>query len=236
MASGLFVFSGSLKANRQRLSMLQLNDYVPTTSSIIYVLDFIGVIACSAAASMLAKRLQFDIFGAIMISFVGSVGGGTLRDLLLNRHPIYWLHDLNYLYVIISVSTFVLIFYHYFARLNRIIRWFDAIGLAAFTVIGIEAALRKGMHMPIVILMGVFTAVIGGVLRDIICRQIPLVLQKEIYITASILGSFYYLLLLQWPISPWLRSISTIVLIFTIRMLAVYRQWNLPSITLNRRA
>lgn len=215
--------------------MIQLNHDALTANNIIYLLDLVGVFACSAAASLLAKRLQFDVLGAIMISFVGSVGGGTLRDLLLNRHPIYWLYDLNYLYLIITVSVFILIFYHYFKRLDSVIRWFDAVGLAAFTVIGVEAALSRGMQMPIVILMGVFTAVVGGVLRDIICRQIPLVLQKEIYITASVLGSLYYLVLLHTSVSPWLRSISTIILIFSVRMLAVYRQWNLPNITLKRR-
>ena len=215
--------------------MIQLNHDALTANNIIYLLDLVGVFACSAAASLLAKRLQFDVLGAIMISFVGSVGGGTLRDLLLNRHPIYWLYDLNYLYLIITVSVFILIFYHYFKRLDSVIRWFDAVGLAAFTVIGVEAALSRGMQMPIVILMGVFTAVVGGVLRDIICRQIPLVLQKEIYITASVLGSLYYLALLHTSVSPWLRSISTIILIFSVRMLAVYRQWNLPNITLKRR-
>lgn len=214
--------------------MHTFHEHLPNTDSIIYLLDFVGVIACTAAATLLAKRLQFDLFGAIMISFVGSVGGGTLRDLLLNRHPIYWLHDLHYLYVIIAVSLFVMMFYHYFVRLDKIIRCFDAIGLAAFTVIGIEAAITAGMATPIVVQMGVFTAVIGGVLRDIICRQIPLVLQKEIYITASVIGSLYYLSLMYTDISPWLRSISTIVLIFSIRMLAVYRQWNLPNITLKR--
>lgn len=214
--------------------MHTFHEHLPNTDSIIYLLDFVGVIACTAAATLLAKRLQFDLFGAIMVSFVGSVGGGTLRDLLLNRHPIYWLHDLNYLYVIIAVSLFVMMFYHYFERLDKIIRWFDAIGLAAFTVIGIEAAITAGMATPIVVQMGVFTAVIGGVLRDIICRQIPLVLQKEIYITASVIGSLYYLSLMHTDISPWLRSISTILLIFSIRMFAVYRQWNLPNITLKR--
>lgn len=208
-----------------------LQHVIPTAGSIIYTLDFVGIIACTVAATVLAKRLEFDLFGALLISFIGSVGGGTLRDLLLNRHPIFWLHDLNYLYIIIGISLLVQMFYHYVERLDRALRWFDALGLAAFTVIGIEAALSRQMPAPIVILMGVFTAVIGGVMRDIVCRQIPLLLQKEIYITASVIGSTYYLFMLN-SLSPWARSISTILLIFIIRMLAVYRQWNLPNITL----
>lgn len=211
---------------------LNLNQALPEAGSIIYTLDFIGVIACTVAATVLAKRLQFDLFGALLISFIGSVGGGTLRDLLLNRHPIFWLHDLNYIYVITSVSILVQIFYHYVERLDRAMRWFDAMGLAAFTVIGVEAALSRNMSAPIVMIMGAFTAIIGGILRDIVCRQIPLVLQKEIYITASVIGSAYYLAMLHTSVSPWMRSITTLILIFSIRMLAIYRKWNLPDITL----
>ena len=111
------------------------------------------------------------------------------------------------------------------------LRWFDAVGLAAFTVIGAQAAISRGMSAPIVLLMGAMTAVVGGVLRDIVCRQIPLVLQKEIYITASLLGSMYYLWLPGDWANSWMRSVSTMILIVVIRMLAVYRGWNLPSLT-----
>ncbi|MDO4656910.1 trimeric intracellular cation channel family protein [Kingella sp. (in: b-proteobacteria)] len=205
---------------------------LPEIKAIIYALDIIGVIACTIAATVLAKQLKLDFFGAVLISFLGSVGGGTLRDLLINRHPIFWLHDLNYFYTILLVSTVVQMFYGFFARINHVIRWFDAIGLATFTVIGVEAALSRGMTATIAMLMGAFTAVIGGVMRDMVCREIPLVLRQEIYITASIIGSGYYLLMLQTGMNAWLRSLSTIVLIFAIRMLAVYRGWNFPDITL----
>ena len=206
-------------------------DQLPSLQIIIYTLDFVGVVACTIAATLLAQQLKFDFFGAVMISFLGSVGGGTLRDLLLNRHPIFWLHDLNYLYTILLLSTVVQMFYGFFARINHVIRWFDAIGLAAFTVIGAQAAISRGMSAPIVLLMGAMTAVVGGVLRDIVCRQIPLVLQKEIYITASLLGSMYYLWLPSDWANSWMRSVSTMILIVAIRMLAVYRGWNLPSLT-----
>lgn len=210
--------------------MIDLSNTLPT-STLIYALDMVGVAACTIAATVLAKRLQFDMFGAFFVSVLGSVGGGTLRDLLLNRHPIFWLHDLNYLYFIVSLSLVVQVFYHFVEKLDKALRWFDALGLAAFTVIGIEAALSRGMSAPIVMMMGVFTAIIGGVFRDIVCRQIPLVLQKEIYITASLIGSAYYLLLLKTDVNEWIRSVSTMALIFSIRMLAVYRGWNLPDLT-----
>lgn len=205
---------------------------LPSETLIIYVLDMVGVFACTVAATVLAKRLALDIFGALLVSFVGSIGGGTLRDVLLNRHPVFWLEDLNYFYLIVATSLMVQVFYYGFEKLDKVIRWFDALGLAAFTVIGIEAALSKGMQMPIVVMMGVMTAVAGGIMRDVLCRQLPLLLHKEIYITASLIGSVFYLVLLHFEVSLWLRDVTTLLLIFAIRMFAVYRQWNLPNITL----
>lgn len=199
--------------------------------TIVYALDMTGIFACSVAASVLAKRLHFDAFGALLVSFIGSIGGGTLRDVILDRHPLFWMVDLNYFYLICAVSLLTQVFYHYIERLDRAMRWFDALGLGAFTVIGIEAALQRGMAAPVVVLMGVMTAVAGGVMRDIICREIPLVLQKEIYITASVIGTLYYLFVAD-GFGSWTRSISTIALVVAIRMLAVYRGWNLPNITL----
>ncbi len=205
---------------------------LPSETLIIYVLDMVGVFACTVAATVLAKRLALDIFGALLVSFVGSIGGGTLRDVLLNRHPVFWLEDLNYFYLIVATSLMVQVFYYGFEKLDKVIRWFDALGLAAFTVIGIEAALSKGMQMPIVVMMGVMTAVAGGIMRDVLCRQLPLLLHKEIYITASLIGSVFYLVLLHFEVSLWLRDVATLLFIFAMRMLAVYRQWNLPNITL----
>lgn len=204
---------------------------VAEAHKILYILDIVGVCACSVAGTVAAKRVDLDLSGAVLVSFISSVGGGTLRDLLLNRHPVFWLHDLNYLYFILGISILVQIFYHTVERLDKAMRWFDALGLAAFTIIGLEAALSKAMPAPIVLMMGVFTAIIGGIFRDIVCRQIPLVLQKEIYGTAAIIGGIYYLLL-PTQISLWIRDISTLLLIFTLRMLAVYLNWNLPNITL----
>ena len=166
------------------------------------------------------------------MSFVGAVGGGTLRDLLLDRVPVFWLYDLNYFYLIVTTSLVVQVFYYQFERLDRAMRWFDALGLAAFTVIGIEAALEKQMAWPIVLTMGVMTASVGGILRDVVCRQLPLILQREIYITASLSGGLLYWLMYSLGFSLWLRDVLTLLFIFAFRMLAVYRNWNLPNLTI----
>lgn len=212
--------------------MLQHNIVLPSESLIVYTLDMVGIFACAVAATVLAKRLNFDIFGALLVSFVGAVGGGTLRDLLLDRVPVFWLYDLNYFYLIVTTSLVVQVFYYQFERLDRAMRWFDALGLAAFTVIGIEAALEKQMAWPIVLTMGVMTASVGGILRDVVCRQLPLILQREIYITASLSGGLLYWLMYSLGFSLWLRDVLTLLFIFAFRMLAVYHNWNLPNLTI----
>lgn len=208
---------------------------LPQAETIVYALDMVGVGASTIAATVLAKRLNLDLSGAFVISVLGSIGGGTVRDLLINRHPIFWLRDLNYLSLILFLCILTLIFYHAFEKIDRALRWFDAIGLAAFTIIGVQAALSRGMSAPIAIVMGAMTGAGGGVLRDIVCRQIPFVLQKDIYISASVVGSIYYLLLQHLGINAWFNSISSIGVIVAVRMLAVYQQWNLPNITLQAR-
>lgn len=200
-------------------------------STIIYLLDMIGIFACSVAASVLAKRVQLDAAGAIMVAVAGSIGGGTLRDLLINRHPIFWLTDLNYLLLITLTALLVQVFYHQFERLDHPLRWFDALGLAAFSVIGFNAADDYGMSAAIIVLMGVITAVMGGVLRDIICREIPLVLRREIYISAAIIGGVFWLLLAALSAPDWLRDFAVLLLIVLIRMLSFYRDWHLPNLT-----
>lgn len=209
---------------------------MPKPEFFIYALDLTGCAAAAAAASMLARRVGFDFLGAIMIAAIAAIGGGTCRDLLIDRHPIFWLHDLTYFWVISAVALLVQIFYHGVQKhLDKPIRLFDAAGLAVFAVIGFEAALSKQLPYPIVVLMGVMTGVFGGILRDTICGQLPLVLRKEIYISCAIAGGLAYLALMRLGVSLWLRDVIVLALVFMIRMLAIYRGWNLPSITLKPR-
>lgn len=199
----------------------------------IYALDLLGCAVCAASGAMQAKRVGFDFLGGIMIAVVTALGGGICRDLLINRHPLFWLHNMAYLWLITVSALMVRVFYYFVERhFYRPLRLFDAAGLAVFAVIGFEAALSKNLPYPIVVLMGVMTAVLGGILRDIVCGQLPLVLQKEIYISCAVFGGLLYLGLMHYSISLWLRDLITIATIFSLRMLVIYRGWNLPDITL----
>ena len=199
---------------------------------LLYLLDMVGIIACAIAGTLLAQHKGFDIAGCILVSMVNAIGGGTLRDMALDRHPLFWMTDLNYVIVITVTSLILQIFFHLYHKIDNALKLFDAIGLAAFSVIGFKVALTQGMSPLIAIMMGVWTAIIGGMLRDIICNEISLVLQREIYITASIAGSVTYLCLQYVGVSAGINEFIMLFVIFAVRMLALRFDWHLPSIRL----
>ena len=198
----------------------------------LYLLDMVGVIACAIAGTLLAQHKGFDIAGCILVSMVNAIGGGTLRDMALDRHPLFWMTDLNYVIVITLTSLILQIFFHLYHKIDKALKLFDAIGLAAFSVIGFKVALAQDMSPVIAVMMGVWTAIIGGLLRDIICNEIPLLLQREIYITASIAGSLSYLALDYWGVDAVINEFMMLFIIFAVRMLALKFDWHLPSIRL----
>ena len=199
---------------------------------LLYLLDMVGVIACAIAGTLLAQHKGFDIAGCILVSMVNAIGGGTLRDMALDRHPLFWMTDLNYVIVITLTSLILQIFFHLYHKIDKALKLFDAIGLAAFSVIGFKVALAQDVSPVIAVMMGVWTAIIGGLLRDIICNEIPLLLQREIYITASIAGSLSYLALDYWGVDSVINEFMMLFIIFAVRMLALKFDWHLPSIRL----
>lgn len=199
---------------------------------LLYLLDMVGVIACAIAGTLLAQHKGFDIAGCILVSMVNAIGGGTLRDMALDRHPLFWMTDLNYVIVITLTSLILQIFFHLYHKIDNALKLFDAIGLAAFSVIGFKVAINQDVSPIIAIMMGVWTAIIGGMLRDIICNEIPMVLQREIYISASVAGSVTYLLLERLGVDAGLNEFIMLGVIFAVRMLALRFDWHLPSIRL----
>ena len=199
---------------------------------LLYLLDMIGIVACAVAGTLLAQHKGFDIAGCILVAMVNAIGGGTLRDMALDRHPLFWMTDLNYVLVITITSLIIQMFFHLYPKIDNMLNLFDAIGLAAFSVIGFKIALNQGLSPVIAVMMGVWTAILGGLLRDIICHELPLLLQREIYISASIVGSLTYLVLAYYGINPSLNEFIMLGVIFAVRMLALRFDWHLPSIRL----
>lgn len=199
--------------------------------SLIYLFDMIGIVACSISGTILAKHKNFDVFGCLLVSIVTAIGGGTVRDVILDRHPLFWMVDMSYL-TLITVSSLVMqIFFHPNSRrVDKFLKLSDTIGLSAFTLIGIKVADSMGANVPVALLLGVITIIVGGIIRDMICNEIPLVLQQEIYISASLTGGILYFALRNLGVSAWIADISAMATIFTLRMLAIRYDWQFPTI------
>ncbi len=174
----------------------------------------------------LNKRL--DPFGILIIAFVTAVGGGTLRDILIDV-PVAWMRNLTFVYLIVA-STFAVIFRKRLGYIRRSLFLFDTIGIALYTIVGVEKGIAAGFPPVICVALGTMTACFGGVIRDILCNEIPIIFKKEIYATACILGATAYFLLHATPISEDFIVIISGSIVITVRLLAVYFNLSLPSI------
>ena len=202
-------------------------------NTLIFAFDMIGIVACSISGTILAKHKRFDVFGCLLVAMVTAIGGGTVRDVILDRHPLFWMVDMHYLVVITITSLTFQIFFHPNSRhVDTLLKLFDTIGLAAFTLIGIKVASGMGANIPVSLLLGVITIIVGGIIRDMICNEIPLVLQHEIYITPALLGGSLYFILPHFGVQSWLAEIITMLTIFVIRSLAIKYDWRFPDIEL----
>ena len=191
-----------------------------------YAFDLFGVAVFAISGALVAGRKSMDLFGVLVIAIVTALGGGTLRDAILDNHPVPWIA--NELYILVAVlaalSTVL------WVRLTRPIHETglliaDAFGLAIFTVIGTQVALAQQVPISAAVIMGVMTGVAGGVMRDIICNEIPLIFQREIYATASLAGSLVYILLHQLNTASNLDITLAVLTVLGIRLAAI--RWHL---------
>lgn len=199
-------------------------------NDIFHFLELLSLIsfAISGAGSGIAKR--YDIFGIFVISFATSTGGGMLRDIILGNFPISWMRNSTYSYIIIVSTIFAIFLQKNIKYLNYTLFIFDSIGLGIFTVLGIEYGLRYGFGPFISILIGTINASFGGVLRDILCKQTPLIFHKEIYATICIIGGILFFLLKYINVSRNYLCPITIFFIFITRIIVVKYKLKLPSI------
>lgn len=195
-----------------------------------YTIDILGTIAFAISGVLVAFNKKMDLFGILIIAFVTAVGGGTLRDLLIGNTPVSWMRDMNYTYAILGSAIFAIIFRGKINYLRTSLFLFDTIGIGLYTVIGVEKGLNAELHPVICIALGTMTACFGGVIRDILCNEIPVIFRKEIYATACILGGLTYFILNEFPIKTnFVFVIAGLVVIVT-RLLAVKFKITLPNI------
>lgn len=192
------------------------------------LLDILGTMAFAISGALTAINKKMDPFGVFVIAFVTSVGGGTLRDVLIGRTPVGWMNDLTYVYMIILGFVIALIFRKKLDKLRVSLFLFDTIGLGVFTLIGLEKGIAIGLHPVICIALGTMTACFGGVLRDILCTEIPVIFRKEIYATICIIGGCVFFLLRKWNVPQDVLYLVTSGIIISIRLLAVNYKWSMP--------
>jgi len=168
-------------------------------NALVYWLDLAGTAVFALSGVLLACRSRMDPIGMLVLAAVTAIGGGTLRDLVLGVRPVFWVTDPAYLWVVLATVMVCLVGFHYIHRLNRIILPVaDAFGLALFVVIGANKALLLGAPGVVAVLMGLFTGVAGGMIRDVLARRVPMVLCREVYATAAIAGGIVYVVMTAW--------------------------------------
>lgn len=197
--------------------------------SLFLLIDILGTIAFSVSGALTAMKKKMDPFGIFIIAFVTAVGGGTLRDILINA-PVTWMRDLTFVYVIATSVVLAVIFRKKLNYVRRSLFLFDTIGIALYTVIGVEKGIEANFPPIICVALGTMSACFGGVIRDILCNEIPIIFRKEIYATACILGGITYFLLLNTSFSEDVIIIIAGLVVILIRLLAVIFKLSLPSL------
>jgi len=194
------------------------------------LLDIIGTMAFAMSGALTAMNKKLDPFGVFIIAFVTAVGGGTLRDIMIGRTPVGWMLDFKYVYVISVGFILAIIFRKKFDKLRTSLFLFDTIGLGVFTLIGLEKGINIGLHPIICIALGTMTACFGGVIRDILCNEIPVIFRREIYATICILGGIVFFILRKMNLENDVLYLTTSLVIISIRLMAVKYKWYLPAI------
>lgn len=198
--------------------------------SIIYAIDIAGTFAFAISGALVAIRKKFDVFGVLIIAFVTAVGGGMTRDVLINAHPINWIGDINYIWIILTAVVVTFLFRSKIAPLRKTMFLFDTIGISVFTLIGVQKGLSFDLHPFVALVMGMSSAVMGGVIRDVLTNEIPLIFHREIYASACLAGGMVYLLLHPLNINEDLLFVISAGIIVTIRTIAVQYKLELPRI------
>ncbi|GGB47265.1 membrane protein [Roseibium aquae] len=194
---------------------------------LLQILDYLGVAVFAVAGSIVASRRGLDFIAFLFFATLTGIGGGTLRDLLLGV-PVFWTVDERYLLVCLAVSIFMWFFAHHIERLGKPVRWADACGLAAYSVMGAAKAMSVGDTVLVAVLMGVATATFGGILRDTVAGEPSAIMKPELYVSAAFAGAGSYVALTLLGFNIWIAALAGIVLALFLRGGAIERGWTLP--------
>ena len=193
----------------------------------IYCLDLFGTGIFSVSGVLMAIRKKFDLVGTLVIGFATAIGGGTIRDILIGVSPVGWLNDRNYFIAIIFGYIIAYTFKHKIIQFKRSMFIFDTIGIGVFTILGIETSMDYSLHTEICLIMGVISACFGGVIRDVLTNEVPLIFRKEIYASACLVGGTVYISLMKLSSYSDANVIASILMVIIIRYLSIKHKWTL---------
>lgn len=193
------------------------------------IIEILGTIAFAISGVRLASAKKIDWFGAFVVGFVTAIGGGTVRDLLLDLPP-FWMSNSLYLWCTGIAMVIVIIFRKYLVHLNNTFFWFDTLGLSLFVVVGCEKALMLEYSFWVVIIMGTITGIVGGVIRDMLINEIPLVFSAELYAVACVTGGVIFCTLNYFRVGLTINEAITAVSVILIRVLATKYNLHLPAL------
>lgn len=197
--------------------------------NIVDVFIVLGTIAFAISGALSAMEKKMDVFGVFIIAFVTALGGGTIRDILIGQTPVFWMLDLQYFYLIIVGVLMALLFSSKMRKWRKTLFIFDTIGLGIFTIAGVEIGMAGQLSPIICIILGTITGSFGGVLRDVLSNQTPLIFHKEIYATICVLGgSMYYMMLYFQGDKDWAYVVTSLLVIAS-RVLVTKKKWILPK-------
>ncbi|RDU65714.1 hypothetical protein CQA53_06015 [Helicobacter didelphidarum] len=199
---------------------------------ILQILYIVAIVSEAITGTLAAGRYRMDLFGVLLIALVTAIGGGTIRDIILDMHPMTWVTHPEYVIMLCFCSMLTTKIPYFFASLNRLFLMLDALGLIAFSIIGVNKAIEHIEHefgFIICVISGVITGISGGIVRDILCNKIPLVFQKELYASVSIVACIlYYCLYFYTPLPNDISVIITLIFGFGFRMVAIHYKLSLP--------
>lgn len=199
------------------------------------VIYLIAIVAEAMSGALAAGRRSMDVFGVAVIAFVTALGGGTVRDLILGHFPIGWTQHPEYIYLVIGAGLLTTLIAGHMHRLKRLFLALDAMGLVAFSLIGCDVALKMGYAFPVVVMAGMITGIFGGILRDVLCNQVPVVFQRELYASVSLVVCCLFLGLRALDMSVSISTAISFAAGLALRLLAIRRGWRLPTFSYQQR-
>ncbi len=195
------------------------------------IMENLGTAAFAISGALAALNKRLDVFGVLVLAFVTAIGGGTIRDIMIGTTPVAWMQDRQAITVIVTAYIITLVFRKYLLRLPRTLAIFDAIGLGFATVVGLQRGLEVGLGPFVCIALGMVTGCFGGVIRDVLLNEIPLVFRKDIYASASLAGGACYFVFSAWDMVAPLAATLSVAAVVGLRLAVMQWKWDLPSLS-----